>query len=349
LTHEIRRNHFHRRQGLPAAFSREVMIADNLIFKVANSIFIKRNKGLVQAYQQRHGRLPDIANPQRYTERMLWRKIVDHSPKFVLFSDKLATKEYVQRLCPDLAVPRTLWVGCDADAIPDDLLRGDVYVKASHGCDFNQRIRGGQCDRPALKKQTDLWLASTYGSDSGQWAYSQVDPKLFVEEAVGDVEAGMVEFNVRACDGRAIMGSVIGFCKTPSQWTIYLDPEGKPTPGMNDPDGSPITLLPEGMEIMEPYRRAVSLTEQLTVGVDYVRCDFLWNGAELFGGEITVYPAAGLPEIINSSARAITLSGWDLVQSHFLKSSQTGWKRIYADALKRQLNSVKIDDSKVLK
>jgi len=93
------------------------MIADNLIFKIANSIFAKRNKGLVEAYQQRHGRLPDIANPQHYTELMLWRKIVDHNPQFALFSDKLATKEYFQRLCPELAVPRTLWVGRNAKTL----------------------------------------------------------------------------------------------------------------------------------------------------------------------------------------------------------------------------------------
>ncbi len=78
---------------------------DDLIFRVANAIFIRRNKSLVEAYQQMHGRLPDIANPKHYTERMLWRKIVDRNPQFVLFSDKLATKDYVQRLCPDLAVP----------------------------------------------------------------------------------------------------------------------------------------------------------------------------------------------------------------------------------------------------
>ncbi len=160
---------------------------------------------------------------------------------------------------------------------------------------------------------------------------------MFVEEAVGDVEAGMVEFNVRACNGRATLGSVLGLCKTPNQWAVFFDRNGVPTPGMITPEGDPIAMLPEGMDVMEPYLRSVKYAEQLTVGADYVRCDFMWNGKELFGGEITVYPAAGIHEIANSFARNITLNGWDLMQADFLKTRQKGWRRIYAGALKRHV------------
>jgi len=41
-------------------------------------------------------------------------KIIDHNPQFVLFSDKLATKDFFKRPLPDLPVPRTLWIGRDA-------------------------------------------------------------------------------------------------------------------------------------------------------------------------------------------------------------------------------------------
>ena len=106
---------------------------------------------------------------------------------------------------------------------------------------------------------------------------------------------------------------------------------------MRDPEGSPIVPLPKGLAVMEPYRRAVQFAQKLSVGVDYARFDFLWNGAELFGGEITIYPAAGMLDPANSSVNAVTMTGWDLMQSHFLKSQHTGWMRIYADALSRRL------------
>lgn len=313
------------------------MLADKVIFAVVNAVFYACNLRLVRRYWRKLRRLPNIANPQRYSERMLWRKIVDHNPQFVIFSDKLATKEFLQRHCPELALPRTLWLGRDADAIPDELLRGDVYVKANHGCNFNHRIRGGQYDRADLREKTARWLRSVYGRRDGEWAYSDVEHRLFVEEAVGDAEDGLIEFNVRAGNGRTILSSVMGHCKTPRQWAVYLDTAGKPTQGMSDPEGAPIVPLPEGLDVLKPYLRAVRLAEQLSVGVDYARFDFMWNGAELFGGEITVYPAGGLADPTNASCNAATLNGWDLTQSHFLKSPHTGWTRIYADALRRRL------------
>ena len=310
--------------------------SESVLFAAVNTLFHATHIRLVLQFHKRHGCLPNIADPRRYSERMLWRKIVDHNPLFVLFSDKLATKDYMRQRCPDLPVPRTLWIGRDADAIPESLLRGDVLVKANHGCNFNLRLRSGTCDRKALRRQTRRWLRSTFGRMDGQWAYSKVAPRLFVEEAVGDAEAGLLEFNIRASHGKALLGSVLGRCKTPDQWSIYLDPEGTPTHGVKDPEGAPITPLPQGVTITEPYRRAVEFTRKLSVGVDYARFDFLWNGKELFGGEITVYPAAGKTDIANATANRVILSGWDMRQAYFLQAPHTGWKRLYAEALNRR-------------
>ena len=296
---------------------------------------------LVWYYREYFGRTPNIADPQRYSERMLWRKILDRNPQFVVFSDKLATKDYIKKRCPDLPVPGTLWVGDDASAIPDGLLAGDVYLKANHGCNFNRRVRCGQPDRVSLREETGKWLTSLYGHHSGEWSYSRVEPQLFVEESIGDQEDGLMEIQIRASNGTAIAGSVMGRCKLPDQWWFYLDPQGSPTIGFDDPEGSPIPPIPPGLNIIRPYLQAVKFAERLSVGVDYARFDFMWNGTGLFGGEITVYPSAGLSDPKNAVSTAALLSGWDLSQAHFLKSLHPGWMGIYAGALKRSLPAKK--------
>ncbi len=296
------------------------------------------NPRMVIRFGRHIGRLPNIANPRRYSERMLWRKLVDHSPQLVLFCDKLATKEFIRRRCPDLPVPRTLWSGGDVDAIPDDLFRSDVFVKANHGCDFNHRFRDGNYDRAILREKARRWLGSIHGKTSGEWAYSQVAPRLFVEEAVGDAAMDLLEFNVRASNGKAILGSVMGHSKTPAQWVAYFDPEGQPAMGITAPEGSPVvTPPPEVVAAIEPYRRAVEFTRRLSVGVDYARFDFFWNKKDLFAGEITVYPAAGNADPANSITRVLLENGWDLLQSHFLGTPHNGWSRMYVGALKRRL------------
>ena len=148
----------------------KIPFIDSLIFFVANRVFVSRNPMLVWYYREYFGRTPNIADPQRYSERMLWRKILDRNPQFVVFSDKLATKDYIKKRCPDLPVPGTLWVGDDASAIPDGLLAGDVYLKANHGCNFNRRVRCGQPDRVSLREETGSGLPASTGTIAGNGA-----------------------------------------------------------------------------------------------------------------------------------------------------------------------------------
>jgi len=312
-------------------------VLTELLLALSNTALYATNPVAVWRYRRRFGRLPNVSNPQRYSERILWRKIIDHNPKFVVFSDKLATKGYCQRICPDLPVPRTLWIGTDADAIPEEVLRGDVFVKANHGYNFNHRVRGGRVDRAALKEKTDRWLTSVHGVSTGEWAYSKVEPKLFVEEAIGDAEGDLIEFNVRAGNGRPIFGSVIGHNKMPNQWVVYLDLDGNPTAGARDKAGTSAPPLPDSIDVLRPYQLALRYAGQLSVGVDYARFDFMWNGTDLYGGEITVYPAAGHQEIVEPTIHSAIMTGWDLQTSHFLTTSRTGIGRIYADALRRRL------------
>jgi len=268
---------------------------------------------------------------------MLWRKRVDRNPQFVVFSDKLATKDYVHERCPGLAIPRTLWEGDDADAIPDEVLRGDVYVKASHGCDYNFRVRCGEVDRGRLKAMSDGWLGQRYGALHGEWAYGEVTPRLFVEEAVGDTEAGMLEFQIRAGMGECILGSAVGHAKTPNQWMVYFDETGCVRRNAVGFAKGLRLELPKGVgDVGAAYREAWKLARRLSEGIDYARFDFLWNGTTLYGGEITVYPGAGINEIDDPGVNVQLRAGWRLENSWFLRTPQPWPASVYAAALRRR-------------
>lgn len=311
-------------------------LIDRAILALANAVLYLFAHRPVRQYRAHHGRWPNVADPQRYSERMLWRKIVDHNPQFVVFSDKLATKAYHRRVCPDLAVPETLWVGRDPREISDALLTEDVYVKANHGFDFHVRTTDPRFDRAFLEAESVRWLDSVHGAGDYQWAYGQVEPRLFVEEAIGDAREDLLEFCIFASDGRIIHGSVLGHNKTPDQWQVRLDREGNAwTP--YGAEESILPELPEGIDVARPYREALAHTRKLSVAVDYARYDFMWNGRGLYGGEITVYPAGGLGEIQNPRSHAAVVRGWDLNASHVLRTRQRGARRIYAAALRRRL------------
>ena len=314
-----------------------MILGDRLIFALTNLWLYARYGRLMWKAYRRHGWWPNVARPESISERMWWRKFVDRSPLHVTFADKLATKEYIRARCPELAIPRTLWVGANADEIPDDVLRGDVYVKTNNGCSFNYRIRGGAVDRGELKKTTDRWMKYRFGKEHGEWAYWPIKPKLFVEEAIWGGECGLLDLQIRSGWGECILGLVLGCAKTPRKWAVYLDDNGHAKPGAEaEVEGFRLESL-DGLDLREPYRAACAYARRLSEGVDYARFDFFWNGTTLYAGEITVYPGGGVREVSNPAMLAQLKAGWRLERSWFLSTPQ-GWPVcIYANALRRWL------------
>ena len=115
----------------------------------------------VMRFRKKVGYFPNIATPVLYNEKMLWRKIFDHNPLFEVFCDKLATKDYIQGICPDLKVPATLWVEADPESAFRHPLQADMVVKANHGCNFNFFTNAS--DVSDYRQKIQRWYDKTYG------------------------------------------------------------------------------------------------------------------------------------------------------------------------------------------
>jgi hypothetical protein len=314
------------------------MLLDPLVFCCAEAWLYLLHCRQVWLFRRRIGAWPNIARPRTYVDRMLWRKAVDHNPLFVRCADKLSAKDYIRERFAEARIPRTLWSGRDADAIPDEMLRGDVWVKASHGWNLNLEIKGGAVDRAELKARTDRWLASVHGRHFYEWASLRPNPRLLVEEAIKPPGAGLLwEFEVRIASGRFVLGSMVRCNKRADLWRVYLDREGCPLSDTKVLAAFGPTPFPSGLDYLPRYREAVRVAERVGGELDYARIDFLWDGERLFSGEITIYPSAGLSPLASQEMDDCIMGGWRLSESGFLRHRQPWPVSIYADALRRAL------------
>jgi hypothetical protein len=158
------------------------MTRDAALFALWRAAALARHPRLHGKFLRRMRRLPELAVPREYTDRMLWRKLFDRNPLFVTFADKLATKAWIAARCPGLPIPQTLWRGTDPAAIPPHLLRPGVVVKANHGSNFNLPIRDRVPPREEVVALARRWLATSWGHRRGEWHYAEVRREVFVEE-----------------------------------------------------------------------------------------------------------------------------------------------------------------------
>ncbi|MFA6153081.1 ATP-grasp fold amidoligase family protein [Mesorhizobium sp.] len=316
----------------------DVSRGTRIVLAVARAWLTLRHPFLILRFVRRLGYLPNPAAPETYHERMLWRKIVDHNPLFVTLTDKLAAKDYIRGVSPDLKLPATLWSGSDPAAIPRDLLAGDVVVKVNHGCDMNIFVSDGRPDRAAIIHRTSRWLKRRFGVRNGEWSYLPIVPAVFVEERLA-LCGGTVatDIKVHVCGG---IISHVWVEDTQADRSLLFDRNAMPLPG-RDPDyPREDQALPVSEQLLAYVREAISLAPRIAGDLDYIRVDFLVAEDGLYGGEIAVYTAAGYATWTNPAITKEIERCWQLGQSAFVRRQHRGVAHLYAEALRASIQSV---------
>ena len=307
----------------------------NFYFKMINFLLYMKHFRLVLKFKKRVGYYPDISNPKKYHEMMLWRKLFDHNPIFQIFCDKIAAKEYAKSVLPDAEFPETLWVGEDIGDAPEELLGSDVVLKASHGSSTNYIGAIGAGNLEDVRKMTRAWIKKDYGRSKHEWGYFGGRKRLFLERRLRhDGDGELVDVSVRCADGVPILASAITGNKTPLQKDGYFDLDGKRCPRFESKCHED-KILPADFKLPASFPTVIDYARRLSVGVDYARFDFLCVGDHVYPGEITVYPGSGLSQADDDGIDALIVCNWDLGSSWFLRTPQSGWRGAYAAFLRK--------------
>lgn len=302
-----------------------------LVLGLARILLTLLHPLLVARFVRKLGYLPNPAAPVSYHEKILWRKIIDHNPLFVILTDKLAAKERVQVLAPELRLPETLWIGQDARKIPIRLLQTAAVVKVNFGCNMNLFVANGQPDVTEIERQAKRWLAKRHGRRDREWAYSLVQPRLFVEEKL--TLGGHLlptEIKVHVCAGQVCH---VWVEERGAKLSLLLDPNGTPLAGRDSDYPREDQAFPANARLAGYVREAAAMAIKIAGDLDYIRIDFLVTESGLYGGESTVYPTSGYGTWSNPVIAENFERLWDIRQSRYLRKRHRGPSRIYAQAL----------------
>lgn len=296
----------------------------------------------LRGFRETVGYWPNITLPRRYHDFILWRKLFDANPLFEVFCDKLATKDFVASRDATIPVPRTLWSTPAFSAAQGLPIGSDRVIKANHGCDFNDMPSDAPDEPARIEALARQWLAIDWSVFAMEAAYAKVPRRLFAEEKLPvEHPLGLIDINVRCCDGRAVLLSVILNNKTPNAQVAYFDTEGRQL-DLGLKAAPHFGQMQAGFTLPNCWRDAVRHAEVLSRGIDYARFDFMSDWKQVWAGEITVYPSAGLSKASPANEigyDTVVADAWDLRKSWFLSQPQRGWKRAYAALLNRALDA----------
>jgi hypothetical protein len=120
---------------------------------------------------------------------------------------------------------------------------------------------------------------------------------------------------------------------TPAEREIVLSRDGVAY-AIDDAESRALVDFP----ITPIFGRMCEIAETLARPFDFVRCDLYDVEGEIYFSELTIYPSSGYGTVMNRRLSEQRNLDWDIRRSWFLSTPQKGWRRLYADALRKRIS-----------
>jgi hypothetical protein len=241
------------------------------------------------------GRYPNLVRPVTFNEKILQRSLRP-DPRYIGLTDKLSVRDYIaskigeEHLIPIVTAPDAFTREV-FDALPDAFV-----MKANHGSSFVEVVRkksGTSFEK--LQLLADKWLSTAFYSVARERHYRQIKPRIFFEQLLLD-ESGEIpaDFKLHCFGGRA--GRPIIYI------LVISDRFGSATHGdVYDVDWNHLDIaIGYYKRSAKPAPRPPHLQTVLDTAVklckdfDYVRVDLYAPDNQVYFGELTFTPGAGV-------------------------------------------------------
>lgn len=240
---------------------------------------------------------PRVGNPRTLNEKMLWRILNDRRPELAIRCDKLASKELVRALSPEIRIPEVLWKGTDIRELASVELPDHWVLKPNNSTGLVHIGHGRLSHEQAedLAGATEGWLGNgpfePKASWRRKWGYREAEACFFVEEFISEGLRPASDIKVHVFGGK------------PSHIRLLSDRYGSSSGGYLDAQWKPLEMWdshqerPEAVEPPELADRILEEAVRLANGFDYLRVDFFAEQGEIWFGEFGAYAGSAMLRI----------------------------------------------------
>ena len=267
---------------------------------------------LERFYERRTGHQLNLDNPQRFTEKVQWRKLNDRDVVYSLLSDKYRVREWVEKkIGNEYLVPL---LGCwnhfyeiDFDTLPQQFV-----LKTNNGCHSNIIVKDKTAflrEKWLAQRKMEYWLCSDFFYDGLELHYRDIRPVIIAEKLLKP-EAGedcLTDYKIHCFDGTPFVCQVIKGRATKETLDFYdtewkhLDLAHPAFPNSEKTDHKP-----------SQYNQMLSIASKLSQGLKYVRVDLYNTENRVYFGEMTFTPASGTERYIPDQWDYIMGDQWDI-------------------------------------
>lgn len=245
------------------------------------------------------GKRLNLNNPSTFTEKIQWLKLYNRRPEYHLWVDKYEVKKYVASVVGERYLIPTLGVWDRFKDINVDSLPDQFILKSTHGSHASVICRNkAEFDRQGAERLFDKMQRTSPYKIFREWAYKDVKPRIIAEQLmVNGNDEELTDYKFFCFNGEVKYCQVIKD-RSGSETIDFFDTEwnhqefvGLTLKGKN---GRPITNSEVPIKKPSVYDEMIAVARKLAANQPFVRIDLYEINGQVYFGEITFYPAAGL-------------------------------------------------------
>lgn len=260
-------------------------------------------------YHSHAVRYPDLENPTLFSEKQQWLKLNYRDPLMVQCADKFDVRKYIE----DQGYAETL---NELHGVYENVKEFDVsqlpdrfVLKAAHGSGWNYVCHDkNKTNWRPWKLIMKSWLKSNIFWNGREWVYKDTTPRIICEKYQENAGGGLRDYKffcfngepcfVQANSGRGGQGHAQNFYDL--NWKLQ-------------PFGKDLVPRPD-VAIPKPQRleRMVEIARDLCSPFSFARADFYEVEGRVIFGELTFFPASGMPDFRPPEYDAIVGEMWTL-------------------------------------
>lgn len=255
---------------------------------VSDKVFLKNQ------YRCQMGEKLDLDDPVSFNQKLQWLKLYDRQNKYSLMVDKSTAKEFVRTILGDNCIIPTYGVYDSVDSIDYSALPEKFVIKATHGSGNHDVIickDKSALDLNVVRKRMKKSLSHNCYSSTAEWVYKNIKPRILIEKLLEDPnQDDIMDYKFMCFNGcvKCICVCTDRNSKDGMKMTIYdrdwnVLPFERSHPSEKTPVKKPVCL-----------EKMITMAEQLSKGISFLRVDFYEVCGKIFFGEMTFYPASGL-------------------------------------------------------
>lgn len=273
-----------------------LLIVWNYYLKVKgffNLMLYDDKEAILKLYYKRSGKYPDLTNPKTFSEKIQWIKLNDKNQLLPICADKYEVRQYLIDKGYQHILNNLISVYDKASDIDLSKLPQKFVLKATHSSGWNILCKNkDEINWFFAKWLIRIWLKSSIYWNGREWHYRFMKPRIVCEEFLDNEGNSIIDYKFYCFNGvpkfiQANMGR-----NNKKHVQNFYDLDWNLLPFGKDIEFDNTVLVPKPKKIDE----MIKIATDLSLDFKYVRVDFYEVKQGIIFGELTFFPASGMPD-----------------------------------------------------